>query len=74
MISEINDAITQCLAAIKEVRRAFGPPGDYGYDHPEGKALKALYAANNRLSRASKADKRIHKIVAQEVTKELEGS
>jgi hypothetical protein len=38
------DAITE---RIREVRIAFGAPGDYGYETKEGKALAALYTAYN---------------------------
>jgi len=33
------------LRAVDEARRAFGAPGDYGYETREGQALFALYRA-----------------------------
>ena len=48
-------AITRTLGAIKGVRKAFGPPGEYGYDSKEGKALLELYDAHNDLNDACPA-------------------
>lgn len=45
-------AAKESLAAIHEVNKAFGTPGDYGYDHPEGKALFRLYTGTGPLSKA----------------------
>jgi hypothetical protein len=39
------------LTAVQEVHRAFGAPGDYGYEKPEGKALYALYKAASAFPR-----------------------
>lgn len=36
-------------ATIREIRRTFGSPGDYGYSTPQGAALKALFDLHNRL-------------------------
>jgi hypothetical protein len=41
MTREIEDM----LAAVDQVKAAFGAPGDFGYETREGKALFALYRA-----------------------------
>jgi hypothetical protein len=43
-------ALDGVCARILELRKAFGAPGDYGYETKEGKALAALYAAFNEAS------------------------
>jgi len=45
MIPDFEPPVRDAIAAIKQVRRAFGAPGDHGYDTPQGDALFALYAA-----------------------------
>lgn len=45
----ISPEITELVQAIETVRRAFGAPGDHGYETREGKALYALYNARARL-------------------------
>lgn len=37
-------------AAILEAHRRVGPPGDWGYGHPEGKALAWLYETTRLLA------------------------
>ncbi len=39
------DLIAEVHGAIREVKRAFGAPGDYGYGTREGNALLRLYQA-----------------------------
>lgn len=48
-IEAYDPARTRMMAAVKAVRKAFGPPGDYGYSCKEGKALCELYDAHNAL-------------------------
>lgn len=44
MLFQALDAIND---RVRELRGAFGAPGDYGYETKEGKALAALYTAHN---------------------------
>lgn len=44
------NATLRVLKAIKEVRHTFGPPGEYGYNTPQGKALCELLDAQNALA------------------------
>lgn len=38
--------------AIAAIHKAFGAPGNYGYEHPQGKALYSLYRAHLAVSQA----------------------
>lgn len=53
IMKNIPPEIANLLAAVDQVHRAFGPPGDFGYATPEGEALYALYraASNFRAAR-----------------------
>lgn len=53
LTAELLVAINRHSAAVLAVRKAFGPPGEYGYGHPEGKALRELYDAHNALNAAT---------------------
>lgn len=44
-----TDPVLRAMAAIKHVRKAFGPPGEYGYGSKQGDALFELYEAHNAL-------------------------
>lgn len=44
-----RNLLNQASAAIAEVHKAFGAPGDYGYESREGKALYLLYRAFNAI-------------------------
>lgn len=44
--------VDETIDSIRGVRRAFGPPGDYGYSTPQGQALAALYDLHNRIVEA----------------------
>jgi len=45
-------AAKEALAAIHEIKKAFGAPGDYGYDHPQGKSLVRIYTSTQALAKA----------------------
>jgi len=38
--------LEECVDVHKRVHAAFGAPGDWGYDHPIGKALHRLYSVS----------------------------
>jgi len=42
---QLTAAIAEIMQAVDQVHKAFGAPGDYGYDTTEGKALIRLYRA-----------------------------
>lgn len=46
------------LAAADQVRRAFGAPGDWGYEKKEGQALFALYKARASFPAVEKPEAR----------------
>lgn len=48
---DLLKAAQEALAAIHDIRKAFGTPGDYGYDHPQGKALVRLYNSTRELAK-----------------------
>lgn len=41
----MSEEIKALLAAVDQIKQAFGAPGDYGYERKEGQALYALYKA-----------------------------
>ena len=45
MAASLLDAATAVNEQISAMHRAFGSPGDYGYESREGKALFGLYRA-----------------------------
>jgi hypothetical protein len=47
--NETMMAIKETLAAIVQIKKALGAPGDYGYETKEGKALIRLYQAHGKL-------------------------
>lgn len=47
-------ALQEARDAIKAVRKAFGPAGDYGYGTPQGDALHWLYDSLNLIVPAAK--------------------
>lgn len=49
----MEDLLAKIETAIKDVHKAFGAPGDYGYDTPQGDALFALYKLRLELAKAS---------------------
>lgn len=51
----LHQALEAINERIREVRIAFGAPGDYGYETKEGKALAALYTAYNEAQPALRA-------------------
>jgi hypothetical protein len=46
-----NDAVER----VNDLHKAFGAPGDFGYDTPQGKALFAIYQIQRKLAIAVKA-------------------
>jgi len=48
---ELLNAAREALAAIHDIKKAFGAPGDYGYDHPQGKSLVRLYMSTQALAK-----------------------
>lgn len=46
-LCDLHEDISAC---IRDVRAAFGAPGDYGYETREGRALFALYQLLPRIS------------------------
>ena len=48
--ASLLDAAYEAMDAIHDVHRAFGAPGDYGYDSKEGKALLRLYDSTQKLA------------------------
>lgn len=60
MSAAVLEAAKAALEQIHAIHKAFGAPGDYGYETKEGKALYGLYRAGNELQSAinasSKAD------------------
>ena len=53
--TDLGRHLAETRAAILAVRRAFGPPGDWGYDTLQGAALLALYDLHNRLAAPERA-------------------
>ena len=51
----MNSQITRITAAIQSLHKAFGAPGDYGYETAKGKALYELYALHRDLVAAKPA-------------------
>lgn len=49
---ELLAAAQAAVEAIQLIKVAFGAPGDFGYEKPEGKALFALYKARASLRMA----------------------
>lgn len=53
---DMASALSACDAAIRNIKKAFGAPGDYGYGTPRGDALfdayKVAIEARSALSRA----------------------
>lgn len=49
----LRGIIARCSDAIDCAHGAFGPPGDYGYETREGKALFALYRLRPELRDAA---------------------
>lgn len=47
--------VAKRLAQGKPLAGAFSAPGDWGYDHPVGKALAALYRARSAAAKAEPA-------------------
>ncbi len=45
-----EDVMREALAAIHDIRKAFGPPGDYGYGSKQGDALVRLYNSSRGLA------------------------
>lgn len=43
------------IAAVDQVKQAFGAPGDHGYETKEGRALFALYKARAAMPRTTPA-------------------
>lgn len=41
--------LDRCQAAILEINRSFGAPGDYGYGTRQGAALSGLYDVHNAI-------------------------
>jgi hypothetical protein len=39
----LEDFFREGEATVEAIHHAFGAPGDFGYDSPEGKALYGLY-------------------------------
>jgi len=48
---ELLKAAKEALAAIHDIKNDFGAPGDYGYDHPQGKSLVRLYTSTQALAK-----------------------
>jgi hypothetical protein len=48
---EMRNEMKEVLESILQVHKAFGAPGDYGYDTKEGKALIRLYQAHAALEK-----------------------
>lgn len=44
-VAELGRVLANLIEG-KSLDRAFGAPGDWGYDHPIGRALAACYAAH----------------------------
>ena len=53
----MSQDLTKLFDAVHQVKRAFGAPGDFGYETREGKALYALYAAVVELRQADEASR-----------------
>ena len=53
----MSQDLTKLFEAVHEIKRAFGAPGDFGYETREGKALYALYAAAAELRQADDASR-----------------
>jgi len=53
----MSQDLTNLFDAVHQVKRAFGAPGDFGYETREGKALYALYAAVAELRQADEASR-----------------
>jgi hypothetical protein len=47
--------MSRILDAIDGIKRAFGAPGDFGYDTPQGQALFDLYSAGIEVQRIEDA-------------------
>ena len=45
------ELVKEIQILISNIHKAFGAPGDYGYDSKEGIALQKLYAFTNNLSK-----------------------
>lgn len=50
--AELVLAVNRQLTAVRAIRQNFGPPGDYGYNSPQGKAMLELLDAHNALNAA----------------------
>lgn len=48
--------VSEIQLVAKAIRKAFGPPGDYGYETPKGRALNALYDLYNATLAKPEAD------------------
>ncbi len=51
---DLLKAAKEALAAIHDIKKAFGAPGDWGYGHPQGDSLVRLYTSTQALSKAIK--------------------
>lgn len=47
-----HELLKKACAAIIQVYRTIGTPGDYGYNTPKGAALNELYNVNNEIDAA----------------------